>query len=102
MCPFVWLFSQRRLWLYPPEIGPEQRRMAFFLIDAPTVRDEVISRAAVRLAACYRVHNTARYQATWSPQVMQEMLPQAARDLVRGHARASAALDSAWRHIPDR
>ena len=60
LCPFVWQFSQKYLGLRPPDGGPEQRMRAFFLIDAPAPRDDAVGRAALRLAACYRVHNAAR------------------------------------------
>ena len=95
MCKVLWAFSAGFLGMQPAP-HPAQRRAAFLLLDGTQVSDCVLTRSAVRMAAAYFVHCRVRHVSA-SCAAAAEMLPQAAREAVRGHPRATAALDGWWR-----
>jgi len=54
------------------------------------------TRGAILLYAVYRTLNIARHSKNPSSRVIQEMLPQSAKEEVKGHAYATNLMDNWW------
>ena len=101
-CPRLRGWAARALRLTAPL---EADRLGDFLLLTPRPRADAagdLPRRALRTAAAYRVHCLVRHGRVARGPAACEALSQAARDLVRGHSLAGAALDAAelaaWEH----
>lgn len=93
-CPVVADFAGRRLRL-PRAATPRQRLACFLLLDGTLEFADVeeVRRRAVLTAAVYQVANAVRHGVLAPGAAAAEGLIQAAREAVRGHAAATAALN---------
>ena len=94
-CPLLRGWASRALRLAAP---PVEARLGDFLLLTPRPRADAggeLPRRALRTAAAYRVHCLVRHGRVARGPAACEALSQVARDMVRGHALAGAALDAA-------
>ena len=90
----------RELGLQRPD-RPADRLASFLGLDlGPRSDDSAVVLRGIRLAAMYRVHCHCRHGALRRGHAAREALPQACREVVRGHRRAGTVYDDAqarWR-----
>ena len=97
VCPVIGEFTKRYLGLQQ-KTWVKERRLRFFLMDPEMKRETADSRTsgAILLYAVYRTLNIARHSKKPTSRVIREMLPQSAKEGVKGHAYATNLLDNWW------
>ena len=97
VCPVIGDFAKRYLRLQQ-NTWVKERRLRFFLMDPEMKRETADSRTrgAILLYAVYRTLNIARHSKNPSSRVIREMLPQSAKEGVKGHAYATNLMDNWW------